>query len=62
MAAASKLYGCSANLAEMDFTLDLNFVLCCGSLKLLLPVPYSESAVFQENTLTEQPAGRAGTE
>ncbi len=56
------LHGRSTNLAEMDVSLDLNFVLCCGSLKLLLPVPYSESAVFQENTLTEQPAGRAGTE
>ena len=62
MPAASKLYGCSANLAEMDSTLDLTFVLCCGSLKHSFACALFGVGSISKDTLTEQPAGRAGTE
>jgi hypothetical protein len=62
MRAASNLYGCSLDLAEMDFTLDLHFDLCCGSLKHSLPAPHFGVGSISKDTLTEQPAGRAGTE
>jgi hypothetical protein len=62
MRAASKFAWLFDNLAEMDFTLDWNFVLCCGSLKHPLPVPHFGVGSISKDTLTEQPAGRAGTE
>jgi hypothetical protein len=62
MRAASKFLWLLDNLAEMDFPLDLNSVLCCGSLKHSLRVPQFGVGSISKDTLTEQPAGRAGTE
>jgi hypothetical protein len=42
--------------------LNLNLVLCCGSLNHSLPVPQFGVGSISKDTLTEQPAGRAGTE
>ena len=62
MQAASNSSGCLKNLAEVDFMLDLNFVLCCGSLSHSLARIQFGVGSISKDTLTEQPAGRAGTE
>jgi hypothetical protein len=46
----------------MDFMLDLNFVLCCGSLQDSFACALFGVGSISKDTLTEQPAGRAGTE
>jgi hypothetical protein len=40
----------------MDFMLDLNFVLCCGSLKHSLPVPqFGVGSISKDTCLNSQP-------
>ena len=62
MRAASKFERRPKCLAEMGVMLDLNFVLCCGPLKHSFACFQFGVGSISKDTLTEQPAGRAGTE